>query len=242
MKKLLGLSLAAAIALTTQVNAEDTKMTVSSSAALTTNYIWRGISYSNETPTAQMGVDLGNVAGVSGLHVNLWGSGIQEGSEMDTIVGYEFSAGSVGIDVGAINYYYTQDHRKGLLDKNVDPADAGTFAGASYAEAYVAATMGDFGLSVWKELGYDESKDYNGLTFIADASVVGIDISAGTRVDLDDSAASSYFGSIGTSWDCRLIPGYTMGAAVAYNDAFEGTQSLLEVEGLTLALTLSKDF
>ena len=106
MKKILGLSLVAAIALTTQVSAEEAKYTVSSSAALTTNYIWRGISYSNGTPTAQMGVDLTNVAGVSGLHVNLWGSGIEQGSEMDTIIGYETS---YGLDIGMINYYYTQD-------------------------------------------------------------------------------------------------------------------------------------
>lgn len=229
MKKVLGLSLVAAIALATNVSAEDAKLTVSSSAALTSNYIWRGISYTDGTSTAQMGIDLDNLANVSGLHLNLWGSGIQEGSEIDTIIGYSTKASGYDLDFSIINYYYTQD------------TVAGTFAGASYAEAYVNVSRGDYSVAVYKEIGYGNSSNYDGLTFIANANVSKIELSAGTRVGLT-SNTSTLFGSIGTSWDCLLIPGYTMGAMLAYNDGFTTTQSLLGADGATFALTLSKDF
>lgn len=241
MKKILGLSLAAAIALTTSVSAEDAKFKVSSNAALTSNYIWRGISYTDNTPTAQMGVDFSNLFNAEGLHLNLWGSGIQEGSEIDTIVGYETSLGGLGIDIGLINYYYTQDDVPG------------TFAGDTYAEAYVAFTAGDYGLSVWKELTWRDYESttpsaYDGLTVIADASVLGLDLSVGTRMDAGKSAgetetSSSRFGSIGTSWDSILIPSYTTGIMFAYNDSdFASNQKIFGKAGLTFALTFSKDF
>ncbi len=228
MKKVLGLSLVAAMALATQVSAADSKLEVSSSAALTSNYIWRGISYSAGTTTAQMGIDLSNVAGVSGFHVNFWGSGIQEGSEIDTIVGYTTKAGSVEIDTSIINYSYTRD--------NI----SGTFAGASYAEAYIALTAGDYGLAVYQELGYEASKDYDGTTLNVSAAFGMIDMYAGARTSV--TTDDSFYAAIGATWDCKLIPTYSMNATVAYNSGFETSQSLQGVEGATFALTLSKDF
>ena len=237
MKKILGLSVAAAIALSTPALAEDTtKFTVSGSAALTTNYIWRGISYTENTATGQAGIDMENVAGLKGLHLNLWGSGIQEGSEMDTILGYATEIGSVGVDVGYINYYYTRDYAQ--------YQGAGTFAGASYGEAFVALSYSDFGLSYYREAGYNGSSydnGYDGNTIIVDASFGPVDLSWGTRIG-DESGVSS-FGSVGVNWPCQLLKGYDMNAMVAYNDSvFASGQTLFDTEGLTFALTISKGF
>lgn len=235
MKRLLGLSLAAAIALTTQVCAKEVKLEVAGNAALTSNYVWRGISYTNTTPTAQVGVDFDNLGKVEGLHLNLWGSGIQEGSEIDTIIGYSFKAGAATIDVGAINYYYTQDY--------VDEAGNGTFAGASYAEAYVDVQFSNFGISVWSEIGYADSNtdSYDGLTVIANASFGGFEAYAGTRmtdyVDNGTPAEDSFFYQVSYSFDSILIPSFTTTLFVAGNDQFEDQQG-----DYTAGVTFSKDF
>ena len=233
MKRLLGLSLAAAIALTSQVSAKEVKLEVAGNAALTSNYVWRGISYTNTTPTSQVGVDFDNLFKVEGLHLNLWGSGIQEGSEIDTIIGYSFKAGPATIDLGLINYYYTQDY---IPD---------TFAGASYGEAYVDVQFANFGVSVWSEIGYADSNTdvYDGLTVIANASFAGIDLYVGTRMtDYVDpitnlAAEDSVFGQISYSWDSILIPSFTTTVFVAGNDQFTDSQG-----ESTAGITFSKDF
>ena len=228
MKKILGLSIAAAIALSAPAMAEDTKFKVSGSAALTTNYIWRGISYTAGTATGQAGIDMENVGGVKGLHLNLWGSGIQEGSEMDTILGYAMDFSGVGVDLGYINYNYTQDHV------------ADTFAGATYGEAFVAVTYSDFGLSYWREIGLnDGSAAYAGNTVIADASFGPVDLSFGSRFGDGDATT---FGSIGVNWPCTLLKGYDMNAMVAYNSATAGGQDLFGLDTATFALSISKGF
>lgn len=240
MKKILGLSLAAAIALSTQVSAKEVKLEVAGNAALTSNYVWRGISYTNTTPTAQVGVDFDNLFKVEGLHLNLWGSGIQEGSEMDTIIGYSFKAGPATIDIGAINYYYTQDYVGKTL---AEPATT-TFAGASYAEAYIDVQFSNFGLSIWNEIGYGDSNNdvYDGLTVIANASFAGIDLYVGTRmtdyVDAGGVAAEdSAFGQISYSFDSILIPSFTTTLFVAGNDQWTASQG-----ESTAGITFSKDF
>ncbi len=225
MKKILGLSLVAAIALTTQASA---KVEIEGSAALTSNYIWRGISYSDQRMTAQMGVDVSNVANVEGLHVNFWGSGIQEGSEIDTIVGYGFKAGSVDLDVSVINYYYTRDYV------------TGTFAGASYAEAYINASFKNYGFTVYKEVGYGDSASYDGLTYQLDAEFGPVSAYVGARTS--PSSDTTTYAALGATWDCLLLPSYQMNATLAYNSGFTTSQAFLGGEGLTFALTLSKGF
>lgn len=230
MKKILSLSLAAAIALTSQVSAKEVKLEVAGNAALTSNYVWRGISYTNTTPTAQVGVDFDNLFTAEGLHLNLWGSGIQEGSEMDTVIGYSFKAGAATIDIGAINYYYTQDYigRDTVLDTT-------TFAGASYAEAYIDVQFEHAGISVWNEMGYGGSSEYDGLTVIANASYAGVDAYYGSR--MTDSGEDSAFGQVSYSWDSILIPSFTTSVFVAFNDQFEDAQG-----SSTAGITFSKDF
>lgn len=226
MKKVLGLSLVAALALATQVSASDSKFAVSGSAAFTTNYLWRGISYTEGTLAAQAGIDMDNLLSVGGLHLNLWGSGIKEGSEIDTVIGYAGEAGKLGYDVGFINYYYTQDYV------------ADTLAGPSYGEAFVSLSYADYAVSYYREVGYAGSASYDGNTFIADASFGPVDLSVGTRIP--DTGNSSTFGSVGVNWPCQLLKGYDMNAMLGYNSG--ATQNVFGAEGLAFSLTLSKSF
>lgn len=83
----------------------------SANVALTTDYVWRGVSQTNEDPAIQGGFDLGFGPG---LYVGTWGSNVDFGDvenlELDFYGGYatEFGNG-LGLDVGFIHYHYFAD-------------------------------------------------------------------------------------------------------------------------------------
>ena len=224
MKKILGLSLIAAMALSSSVFAEDTNATeaatfnITGSAALTSHYLWRGISYSNETPTGQAGINFNNIA-LEGLSLGLWGSGIQTGSEVDVDVSYSNAISKdMSYKVGHIYYYYT-------------------LAGSSYGEAYVGLEYGDYKLTVYKE----SNSLTDGITPIADASFGPVDVQLGYYVSA--AAGNAAFGSVGFNWDCMLDKSYSMNAMVAYNSAATtNTFFLQNAAGAAFSLTMSKEF
>jgi uncharacterized protein (TIGR02001 family) len=86
----------------------------SANVALTSDYVWRGVSQSDEKGAIQGGFDVNHS---SGFYVGTWGSNVDfdDGStgagdpsmEWDLYGGYghEFGNG-IGIDVGVINYRY----------------------------------------------------------------------------------------------------------------------------------------
>lgn len=91
-------------------------ITVSGSAALVSDYRFRGVSMTDKEMAVQAGV---TVAHESGFYVGTWGSnlagwGTFAGSnmELDIIGGYKTEVGGVGIDVGLTWYMYP-----GGLDK-----------------------------------------------------------------------------------------------------------------------------
>jgi uncharacterized protein (TIGR02001 family) len=92
----LGLLAAAAAA-----NAE-----VSGTAAIVSDYDFRGFTQTNNDPTVQLSIDY---AHESGWYIGTWGSGVDFGdpkpsTEVDVYTGYAGSVGDFGYDVG-INYY-----------------------------------------------------------------------------------------------------------------------------------------
>lgn len=101
-KTLLATSL---IACTTLAQAE-----LSGNVALTTDYIWRGVSQTLEDPAIQGGLDFSNK---SGIYLGVWGSNVNYGGdehmELDIYGGWAGEMGGIGIDVGAIRYSYFDD-------------------------------------------------------------------------------------------------------------------------------------
>lgn len=89
----------------------------SANVALTSDYVWRGVSQSDEKGAIQGGFDVNHS---SGLYAGIWGSNVDfnEGSsgagdpsmELDLYGGFahEFRSG-MGIDIGLINYRYPGD-------------------------------------------------------------------------------------------------------------------------------------
>lgn len=99
--------------------AEDADFTVTGNVGLFSQYVFRGITQTDEDPAVQVGFD---VSHSSGLYAGLWGSNISwisdfgssdggNSLELDLYAGYRNSIGETGIgyDVGAIYYWYPGD-------------------------------------------------------------------------------------------------------------------------------------
>lgn len=75
--------------------------------AFTTDYVFRGISQSNEEPTIQGGMDWADAA--TGLYAGVWGSGVDftdATTEFDFYGGVKGTVDDIDWSLGGIYYYY----------------------------------------------------------------------------------------------------------------------------------------
>ncbi len=124
------LSVAIALLATSSVStaADDTSFygfTPSASVALTTDYMWRGVSQSNNDPAIQGSFDLSHE---SGLYVGAWGSNVEFGDqntsmELDVYGGFSRDTDFGGIlpfaftyDLGVLRYEYTASPDSGFTE------------------------------------------------------------------------------------------------------------------------------
>jgi uncharacterized protein (TIGR02001 family) len=108
---------------------------LSANVALTSDYVFRGVSQTQNGPAIQGGFDY---AHSSGFYVGTWGSNVawvQKGGykddssmEIDLYGGYRGSLGAIGYDLGAITYYYPGDKISGVDS----PDTTEVYAGASW--------------------------------------------------------------------------------------------------------------
>lgn len=110
----------------------------SANVALTSNYIWRGISQSNSQPALQGGFDY---AHDSGFYAGVWGSNIDwfdsgkntgpdnnESVELDTYLGFSNTLNNgIGYDVGFVRYNYP-----------------GAVSNVDFSEMYIGGSYGMF--------------------------------------------------------------------------------------------------
>jgi len=98
-------SLVSASALTAQVaNAE-----VSYNAALVTDYVFRGLSFSDQGPALQGGADYSHASGAyAGTWLSTTDDGEETGIEYDIYGGYAFEANGVDVDLGLTTYSYDE--------------------------------------------------------------------------------------------------------------------------------------
>lgn len=87
--------------------AQDAGYSISGNVALTTDYVFRGVSQSDEGPAVQGGLDLS----AGNFYLGTWASSINFGTggsnmELDVYGGYKFAVGSLTLDVGALTYLY----------------------------------------------------------------------------------------------------------------------------------------
>ena len=121
---------------------------LSSNVAITSNYVFRGISESGEDPAVQGGFDLGHE---SGAYVGTWASSLrydapadsQPAVELDAYGGYEFTlAEGFWADVGATYYGYPN-----ATDLNTTElyAGVGTSLGDVEGDLYIHGSDDYFG-------------------------------------------------------------------------------------------------
>jgi uncharacterized protein (TIGR02001 family) len=132
------LAIAAALAF---VPAKMAHAGVSGSVALTSDYVFRGISQNNQDPALQGGLEY---AADNGLYVGTWGSNISwlsdlstpaapisSSLELDVYGGYRGKFGdTVGFDVGALYYWYPGDYPSGFNSPDTAELYFGISAGA----------------------------------------------------------------------------------------------------------------
>jgi uncharacterized protein (TIGR02001 family) len=106
----------------------------SANASMTNNYIWRGLTQTENEAAVQGGIDY---ADESGFYIGTWVSNVNYGAadvysyEHDVYAGYAFETGDVSWDVGYLYYNY-------------DSA-----ANFDFGEAYVNVGIGGLGLGLY---------------------------------------------------------------------------------------------
>jgi uncharacterized protein (TIGR02001 family) len=95
-------ALVAALALPAQ--AQDKKLTLGGTAALTTDYIFRGVSNSDENPAVQASLD----AGYGIFYAGIWGSNTDfgDGIEIDYYAGIKPVWKGITFDIGGLYYSF----------------------------------------------------------------------------------------------------------------------------------------
>jgi len=158
MKKLAVLlsTLVVSGAVLAQAKAPEPDYTLSFNVGAVTDYRYRGISQSRLKPALQGGADFSHK---SGFYLGTWASTIKwikdgggdSNVEVDLYGGYKFTAGPVGLDVGALRYIYPGSS----LPINPDTTEiyvAGTWGPATLK--YSHATTNLFGFANSKRSGY----------------------------------------------------------------------------------------
>lgn len=130
----------------TSVHAEDP---VTANVSLATDYVWRGVSQTDQAPAIQGGFDWSNE---SGFYIGTWGSNVDfsdsSSLELDVYAGWETELSSgLGLDFGLIQYTYHDD--------GSDSDFTELYAGLSYSN-FSGAVSRDFdNKTTYLEVGYD---------------------------------------------------------------------------------------
>jgi len=120
---------AAIVGLSANAVADQPQTGLTANVGVTTNYVFRGWTQTDDSPAIQGGIDFNHS---SGFYAGAWGSnvkfpGVGSGLEYDLYAGFNFDVGhDVKMDVGYIAYNYT--------DSTVDDfaGNSEVFVGAKY--------------------------------------------------------------------------------------------------------------
>lgn len=189
--------------------------------ALTSNYVWRGISQTDNGPAIQSGI---TYTTKPGFYVGAWGSNVKfSGStaymELDPSVGYanKFNNG-IGYDIGAIRYHYPQAANLNYNEYHVNASYSIFNAGVAYANNDF--NSGDPGTYYSVGINYDIPEQY---IYFKDVSVGA----TGGRSVLGGRAGPSYY-------DYSISIGKKLTKTVKF------VAALTDTEGASSAYSLGK--
>ena len=172
-------------------------LSFSANVALTTDYVFRGTSFSNNEAAVQGGFDAEHT---SGVYAGIWGSsidGYNGGAEIDYYIGWAGDVGPVGLDVGVTEY--------------TAPGDS-SFDGTEF---FIGASTGVGPGSV--ALYYYDADDYDGeqtweLSGEVPVGMITLGAAVGTR-DYDTNTSDYDYWSVSASTE---LGGY--GFSINFSD------------------------
>lgn len=151
---------AAAMADAAPAAAPASAWTQSGNLAISSNYIWRGVSQNANTVAISGGYD---VAHTSGLSAGAWLASAGDGynseynTELDLYANYGFKVSGVDLSVGYIAYVYQGGSYANFSEVNVSATFAGVTAKVSKEITNAAAGTGFSDFGYYYELGYTYS-------------------------------------------------------------------------------------
>jgi uncharacterized protein (TIGR02001 family) len=151
---------------------------LSGNVALTTDYVWRGMSQTDGAPAIQGGfdADLGN-----GLYAGVWASNVDFGSdssvEVDVYAGWAGQVAGFDLDVGVLHYAYPTGEN-----------------GLDFTEVYIGTTielpvLG--AVAIQHSIGVDTGDDTTGDVVYGDYTSAGFDL--GEHYGLALSASAGFY-------------------------------------------------
>ena len=217
--------------------------TVSANVALTSNYVYRGVSQTFDRPAIQGGFDYSHT---SGFYAGTWASNVSgseyvDGSmELDLYAGYKKSLNAdFALDVGVLQYIYP-----GAGAGIVDYETTELYAAATYKMVTLkySHTLGDFfGAKNSKGSGYLEAN----ATFDL-GSDFGLTLHAGHQAVKHGKAYDYSDFKVGVT---KAYKGYTFGAAYSTTNADSALYTYtnlggksVEVANGTLIVSVSRSF
>ncbi len=126
LKKTLPLSIASITALTLSAASV---AELSGNIGASSNYLWRGLSQTNDKAAVSGGIDYANE---SGIYAGTWASNVEGGNEADFYAGFGAASGDLEYTVGAIYYFYSQFDDADFAEIHADIAINGFTAGIAY--------------------------------------------------------------------------------------------------------------
>lgn len=175
---------------------------LSGNVALTTDYVWRGISQTDGAPAIQGGfdADLGNglYAGVWGSNVDFGGAEDQDASdesvEIDLYAGWAGEFNGVGVDLGVLHYAYPTsgsdtDFTEVYVGVSFGPATLTQYFGVDND----SDDIGDVDYGNYTDLGL-ELGEYAGIALAAHVGYYDLNSGSGDYWDWKLAASTSYMG------------------------------------------------
>ena len=242
-----------AIAFLALLGFADAQAGTSGNVSLTSDYVFRGVSQSNQEPALQGGVEY---SADSGFYIGSWGSSISwlsdlstsaapisSSLELDVYGGYrgKFSD-AVSYDVGAAYYWYPGDFPSGF--NSADTLEV--YAGITVVASDKVSLGAKYSHATTDLFGYVDSDGSGYLDFSANFSVgagVTINTHAGKQW-IEGNAAFEY-----TDWKLGATKAFDNGFSVALvytgtdaDDALYTNPFGNKVADDTVALTITKAF
>jgi len=185
---------------------------LTANAALTSNYLWRGMTQTDDGFAVQAGVDY---AHESGLYVGAWASNVDFGTdanvEVDLYGGFSGEVGDFGYDVGYLMYKYPGENA------------------LNFEEAYLGGSYKMVSAKYYKGTG-DWKDDYLDVSADFDLDVVSVGVHAG--VAMPDVGDNSNDYSLSVS---KTFEGFDVSAMVA-------KEKHTTDENTSFAVSVSKSF